>query len=244
MSNHDFRDGLYRQYVTGFKGLEQARDARFLERYLEWCVFKYGPLLAQVDRNAPVLEIGCGSGNLLLYLAEEGFTKARGIDISEEQVQIALGHGLDAARADVFDFLLEAQSKFHVVFAIDFVEHFEKGELLELLRLIHGVLDTDGRLIIQTPNGQGLFSRQVMYADFTHLTILSPSSLRQALHITGFCDVHFEETGPVPKNLVGRARIMLWKAVKSVANLIRAIETGKTQRIWTENLICIARKHS
>ena len=105
-------------------------------------------------------------------------------------------------------------------------------------------MGSDGWLIIQTPNGQGLFPHQVIHADLTHLTILSPSSLRQALHLVGFTDVRFEETGPVPKGVKGRVRALLWQVVKLVANLIRMIETGKTQRIWTENLICVARKRN
>ena len=244
MDTQDFRNELYCQYVTGFKGLDRSMDAQYLEGYLAWCRFKLGPFLAKISRDAPVLEVGCGPGNLLLYLAREGFTEARGIDISEEQVQIALERGLDVEMADVFGFLRRASTKFQVVFAIDFVEHFGKDELVELLRLIHGVLEDDGCLIIQTPNGQGLFSRQVIYADLTHLTVLSPSSLRQVLHLAGFCDPCFAETGPVPRDIKGKGRVVLWKAVNLVASLIRVIETGKTQSIWTENLICVAHKCS
>ena len=242
MSLQGFREDLYREYVTGFKILDQSMDTRFLHSYLEWCRHKYRPLLAGLSRDAPVLEVGCGSGNLLLYLADEGFAKVQGVDISEEQVKIAADRGLDVEVADVFEFLRQVRGRFQAVFAIDFVEHFEKGELLELLGLIHEVLEDDGWLIIQTPNGQGLFSRQVIYADLTHMTVLTPSSLRQALHLVGFSDIRVEETGPVPKDIKGSVRVLLWKAIKLVVNLIRMIETGKTQRIWTENLICIAQK--
>ena len=219
-------------------------DAQSLQRHLQWCGHKYGPLLAGISRDAPVLEVGCGPGNLLLYLAGEGFTRARGIDISEEQVEIALERGLQAEVADAFEFLPRVAGEYEAVFAIDFVEHFERGELLELLQLIYQALGNDGWLIIQTPNGQGLFPQQVIHADLTHLTILSPSSLRQALHLVGFHDIRFEETGPVPKGVKGRVRALLWQVVKMAANLIRMIETGKTQRIWTENLICVARKRN
>lgn len=241
MGKQDFRGDLYGQYVSGFKALEKPMDARSFESYLKWCRFRLGPFLAQISRDAPVLEVGCGPGNLLLYLAREGFTKARGIDISPEQAQLAAERGLDVEVADVFDFLPRAP-KVQLVLAIDFIEHFEKDEVLELLRLFYGVLDRDGWLIIQTPNGQGLFPHQVIHGDLTHLTILSPSSLRQALHRAGFSDVRFKETGPVPKDIVGIGRVILWQVVKLAANLVRAIETGKTQSIWTENLICVARK--
>jgi SAM-dependent methyltransferase len=242
MNGQDIRGELYKRYVTGFKGLDKPMVPGSLESYLGWCRLKYGPLLTRIDRDAPILEVGCGPGNLLLYLMEEGFTKATGIDISEEQVQIALERGLYAETADAFDYLPRATAKFQAIFAIDFIEHFEKGEVLELLRLIHRVLGNGGQLIIQTPNGQGLFPQQVIHADLTHLTIFSPSSLRQALYLAGFCDVRFEETGPVPKDARGKVRVALWNAVKLIANVVRMIETGKTQRIWTENLICVASK--
>jgi SAM-dependent methyltransferase len=241
MDKQDFRGDLYRQYVSGFKALENPLDARSLESYLKWCRFRLGPLLAHIGRDGPVLEVGCGSGNLLLYLVTEGFTNVRGIDISPEQVQLAAERGLDVEVADVFDFLPRAP-KVQLVLAIDFIEHFEKYEVLELLRLFYDVLEHDGWLIIQTPNGQGLFPHQVIHGDFTHLSTLSPASLRQALLHSGFSGIRFEETGPVPKDLVGVGRVFLWWVVKLAANLIRMIETGKTQRIWTENMICVARK--
>ena len=137
MNSAEWRDDLYRQYVTRFTGLERPMDAQSLQSYLEWCGYKYGPLLAGISRDAPVLELGCGPGNLLLYLAGEGFSKARGIDISEEQVEIALGRGLQVEVADAFELLPRVAGEYEAVFAIDFLEHFEKSELLELLHLIY-----------------------------------------------------------------------------------------------------------
>ena len=42
--------------------------------------------------------------------------------------------------------------------------------------------------------------------------------------------------------LRGRLDVLLWAAVKQVANAVRYVETGKRQAIWTENLICCAVK--
>jgi hypothetical protein len=73
----------------------------------------------------------------------------------------------------------------------DFVEHFHKDELLRLLPLINRALQADGILLLQTPNGERLFSQQVIHADLTHLTIFSPDSLRQLLALTGFDEIRF-----------------------------------------------------
>jgi hypothetical protein len=107
-----------------------------------------------------------------------------------------------------------------------------------LAKLLYNALEDRGILIIQTPNGQGLFLHQVIYGDLTHLTVFTPESLRQLFSLAGFADFRFQETGPVGKNLYGKIRLILWKVIKKLANGIRKIETGKSQEIWTENMIC------
>lgn len=95
---------------------------------------------------------------------------------------------------------------------------------------------------MQTPNGQGLFPHQVIYGDLTHYTIFTTDSLQQILRLVGFSDIEFSETGPVPANLKGRVRVSLWKLIKFIANTVRKIETGKSQNVWTENIICCCQK--
>ena len=47
---------------------------------------------------------------------------------------------------------------------------------------------------------------------------------------------------PCRKSLIGLVRLVAWKTIKRAANLIRLIEAGKRQKVWTENLICCCRK--
>ena len=86
----------------------------------------------------------------------------------------------------------------------------------------------------------GLFPRQVIYGDLTHMTIFTPQTLAQLLRPCGFQDLRFFETGPIPLRLRGRLDVLLWRLVKSVANFVRYVETGKRQAIWTENFICLS----
>jgi hypothetical protein len=74
------------------------------------------------------------------------------------------------------------------------------------------------------------------------MTILAPESLEQLLTVGGFRDFTFTESGPVPKDLKGRLRVLGWSVIRMAAALARRIETGKRQTIWTENLICRCRK--
>jgi len=208
------------------------------ESALVWYKYKYLPLLSGVKPNDAILDLGCGNGDFMQFLRRNGFINVKGIDISPEQINIAISKGLNTCVADVFDFLKTKEDKFDAIVAIDFIEHFNKEEIINLFPFIHRSLKRGGRLILQTPNGQGLFPQQVIYGDFTHLTIFTPDSLRQILKIAGFDNIQFFETGPIPKDIKGVTRLILWRLVKVIANIFRKIEAGKTQEIWTENLIC------
>ena len=234
--SHDFRASLYERYVSGFKGMPDLRA----EGSFVWWDHKYLPLLNDLDRAAPILEIGCGSGGLLAYLRRRGFSHARGIDLSPEQVELAQRRSVSAERADAINYLPYHTTEFAAILAVDVLEHLTRQELTELAPLLYRALQPGGRVLIQTANGAGLFPRQVIYGDLTHLTIFTPESLAQLLTGAGFSNLCYYETGPIPIRLRGKINVILWRAVKQLANTLRKIETGKSQTVWTENFICLA----
>jgi SAM-dependent methyltransferase len=233
----DFRAALYGRYVSTFKG----EPALVAEPSFAWWDHRYLPLLNDLERSAPVLEIGCGAGGLLAYLERRGFSHATGIDISAEQVDRARRRGVKAELADVFEFLERNQHTFAGILAVDVLEHFSRDELVRLAPLLHAALQPGGRLLVQTANGAGLFPRQVIYGDLTHMTIFTPDSLAQLLRPVGFGDFGFYETGPIPIRLRGKIDVALWAGLKVIANTVRSIETGKRQMVWTENFLSICR---
>jgi SAM-dependent methyltransferase len=231
----DYRSGLYERY-----GAFKREDARRpLTDYFADAQAYYGDVLSTVDRSAPVLELGCGPGHFLAYLKHEGFANVEGIDISQQQVDVARGKGVNARVADAFEVLPTVRGR-GLIIALDFIEHFSRDELVRLLPLTWSALREDGILLLQTPNGQGLFPGQVIYGDLTHLTIFNPVSLEQALVAAGFTDIAVREVGPPASTYKDRLRLLAWKTVKLAANGIRKIETGKTQSIWSEVMICVA----
>jgi SAM-dependent methyltransferase len=235
---HDFRADLYRGYVSTFKGEPELTG----EGAFVWWDHKYLPLLADLPRTTSILEIGCGSGGLLAYLARRGFSHARGIDISAEQIALARQRGVDADRGDAFDHLRHTPGAYGAIVAVDVLEHFLRDEVLTLARAIFDALEPHGRLIVQTANGAGLLPGQVIYGDLTHQTIFTPASLGQLLKSVGFQRLTFCETGPVPIRMRGRLDVALWRGITAIASFVKHAETGKRQAIWTENFICRAFK--
>jgi SAM-dependent methyltransferase len=232
----DFRSPLYERYVSTFKGGASVNA----EPSFAWWDHKYLPLLGDLDRAAPILEIGCGAGRLLAYLERRGFSHAAGIDISAEQVELARRRGVQAEVGDVFEALEGRAATAAAIVAVDVFEHFSRAELVRLVPLLYAALRPGGRLLVQTANGAGLFPAQVIYGDLTHMTIFTPQSLEQLLQASGFVDLAFYETGPIPIRVRGKLDVALWTIIKSVASTVRHIETGKRQTIWTENFICVA----
>ena len=233
----DFRSRFYERYITTASGPVGEHTADGLKAYWAWSRLKILPLLKGVDKRMPVLELGCGAGNILSLLKTEGYDHASGVDISGEMVKVAHARGLDVVEGDALAVLEGAGEKYGAILAFDMIEHFTKDELLRLLPAIYERLLPGGVFVMQTPNGQGLFPNQVVYGDLTHVTIFTPDSLGQVLRLTGFEDILVTEAGPAMKSLIGVARLGLWNVIKVGAKAARIIETGKSQAIWTENML-------
>ena len=238
----DFRNELYGKYVSTFKAFISSESPKIFRSEFKIFRRRYLKLIQGFSNDAAIIDIGCGTGNVLRFLKEEGFGNIYGIDISEQQVNNARSKHLNADVIDIFDFLKTNKRKFDLIFVMDVVEHFLKDELFDFFIGINSILNENGVLIIHTPNGDGLFPNHIIYGDLTHLTIFNPNSLSQILRLTGFKEIEFYETGPTAKNIFGFVRLFLWKIIKIFIKSIRIIETGSTEKILTQDFICKAKK--
>ena len=235
-----FRQALYNRYLSTFKDDGTRERKRAIIH--DWCEKNLQTFLKKLSKQNRILELGCGQGQMLDFLNKQGFSSVEGVDTSEEQVMAAERYGLQVYHSDVFDFLQACYHAYDLILAIDFFEHFTRQELIQLLYGIKKILNKNGYLILRTPNGQGIFAGQIIYGDLTHMTILTPQSLRQILRFIGFEIVSIKESIFPTKGLKRKIRYMLWNLLKIGLNIMRKISSGKSQDIWTENFVCIAKK--
>lgn len=194
-------------------------------------------------KDAKIIDLGCGYGNMVWWLQNRGFYDAEGIDISAEQIEIGREFGIiNLAVADIREYLTEKENTYDVIFARDVLEHFSKNEIIAIMPLCFSSLKNQGALIIQVPNAESPFGGRSRYGDFTHEISFTVSSLSQLLRMTGFTKFDFFSTQPRVTGVRSFIRFILWKFVESIYKFLLFAEQGFGRKIVTQGLIAVARK--
>ena len=136
--------------------------------------------------SAPVLDVGCGRGELLGLLHAAG-VEARGVDADADMVAFARGAGLDVEQADLLDHLEGLpDASLGGVFAGQVVEHLPPSALVRLLELAHVKLRPGGVLVLETINPLSPLALHNYFADLTHAQPLVPATLELLARQAGF----------------------------------------------------------
>ena len=138
--------------------------------------------------QAPVLDVGCGRGELLSLLRETG-VEARGVDADADMVAYARGEGLDVEQADALAYLEALEDgSLGGVFAGQVVEHLPPPALLRLLELAARKLRPGGLLVAETINPLSPLALRNYFADLTHAQPLVPETLELLARQSGFAE--------------------------------------------------------
>jgi O-antigen chain-terminating methyltransferase len=147
----------------------------------------------------PVVDLGCGRGELLQALRERG-TPARGVDGNARAVRECRDRGLDVVLGDLVEFLGSAGSgSLGAVVAVQVAEHLPPPVLSALLAEAHRALRAGGLLLLETVNPRSVLALLEVYnRDLTHERPLHPDTLSFLASAAGFADVRVETRTPVP----------------------------------------------
>lgn len=239
----DARTRLYDAYVSTHLGTYRAASRETFEQDRRVFRATFGHLLP-ADRDAAILDVGCGAGSFLNFLRAEGYTQITGIDISEEQVQAARALGIrEIEVAEAERYLLAHPQTFDCVVALDVLEHLKKGEVLSVLDATYQALRPGGRVLLRVPNGDSINASWVRYGDFTHELMFTPLSIGQVLRVAGFVEIQVLPLEPVVHGVASAIRWMLWKFIKQLIRVYWLAEQGTLgSGVFTSNLAAAARK--
>lgn len=139
-----------------------------------------------------ILDIGCGSGTISLYLASKGY-KVKGIDISKKAIdacgESAKNIGLKNVEFEICEFPKKKPTgKFDLIFFSEVIEHLPDDELA--LQKIHKLLNPGGILFLSTPSKNAPLHRLGYAKKFDkevgHLRRYTVQELREKLKRNGF----------------------------------------------------------
>ena len=174
-------DKFYKSFEDKFRGQRSEIKKRLLayEPFLQ--------ILKQQDEKPAAVDLGCGRGEWLEILKQNGFA-ARGCDVSEEMLKECEKNALEAKNQGAIEFLSELEdSSLALVSAFQLVEHLEFSELCELIKEARRVLKDGGILLLETPNPENLrVATLTFYLDVTHVKPIPPMLLEYLCEFEGF----------------------------------------------------------
>ncbi len=153
----------------------------------------------QASGRGPLLDIGCGRGELLDYLRGLG-VKARGVDANPAMASICRERGHIVEHADALALLrslpaasLGAVSGFHII------EHLPFDVLFYLVAECRRVLQPGGFILFETPNPENvLVGSHTFYHDFTHRNPVTPTAIQFLARYHDFTDLKVIRSSPYP----------------------------------------------
>ena len=155
---------------------------------------RYAHLLAE---HAPVLDWGCGRGELLELLASRGVDVV-GVEIDAGMVSEARSRGLTVHQVDAVSYMTTCEPQsLGAVFSAHVAEHIPFVALLEVIHASLRALRPGGVFVAETPNPTSLVVPSNSFIlDPTHLRPIHPSLFAFACETAGFRDVRLTFYSP------------------------------------------------
>jgi O-antigen chain-terminating methyltransferase len=180
----DLLDPLYLAFENQFRGTREEIRERLLE---------YVPRIRKSGAGAEgreVLDIGCGRGEWLGIMADEGLT-ARGVDLNHVLVQECRDRGFRVEKNDALTYLRSLpDNSIGAITSFHLIEHLDLESRIALFDESVRVLKPGGIALFETPNPRNLLVGSCnFWADPTHLRPLYPETHRFLMEYRGFCKV-------------------------------------------------------
>jgi O-antigen chain-terminating methyltransferase len=179
-------------YQSGrFEERFRGTHAEMLERYRD--------VAAKLVDSGPVLDFGCGRGEMLELLAELGIP-AFGVEVDVDLVKAVAERGFNVEHGDGVRFLADLpDGSLGALALIQVVEHLSAQDVLGVVSLAARKVRPGGKVLVETVNPQSLYVyAHAFYLDPTHLRPVHPAYLSFLFEEAGFASVALEWRSPPP----------------------------------------------
>ena len=199
------------------------------------------------NKNARILDFGCGDGRIIQFLLDHGYTNITGADIkipndlkfpSEKVSLIEI--------KDATEFLSAQKEKFDFIVAKDVIYYFNSREVLNILVLFKNALAPNGQIFFEIFNGSLFTGPYVKYKDIDIQLILTDISLKKLIEEAGL-HLRAMQGSRQPKNSMKKFLFFsIHKLEQWVTRFIFLVERGKDEqnpKIYSRKIIAVAQKN-
>lgn len=180
-------DPLYAQFEDAFRG-DRSLVRQRSQPYLGW-MQECGAGTVE----APVLDVGCGRGEWLELLRDQGLV-GKGIDLNKVFIGACRELDLDVIEGDAISSLRAMpDNSVGAITSMHLVEHLPFEGVIALLDEALRVIRPGGMIVLETPNPENLsVASHTFYFDPTHRNPLPPEALRWIVEARGFQNARVE----------------------------------------------------
>lgn len=138
------------------------------------------------NKNASILDFGCGEGRLLLFLHSKGYTNLHGADISTsgwpnlEPITRSLTKIEDAN-----SFFKGIENSYDFIIVKDVIYYFNNKEVQGIVNRLKSALGPQGKIYFEIFNGATVTGPYVKYKDLGIELIMTEHSLKNLIHNAG-----------------------------------------------------------
>lgn len=208
----------------------------------------YTPWLPS-DRDAAVLDVGCGPGRVLAFLAARGYRCLEGFDRDPGAVVVARTRvaGPVAVEENWDRFLAGRGGAFDLVILKDVIYYLPRDRVVEALRAVRAAIKPGGRVIVEVFNGAAYTGPFIAYKDDAILWTPVEQTVKSFLERAGFRNVAVHAHVPPARsfkrrlfNLAGR----LWRVVLGAIYIVERGMAEENPRILTTKIVAVGEVHA
>ena len=169
---------VYNEYYASDNCYSCEGDIKALEKNIS-IAYMRDFLLKHVKKDENILDIGCGSGDLLKALKEAGYMKLTGMDPSQESVNRLLEASINGIRRNIFDVVDDNVAKYSTIVSTCVMEHI--WDLNMFVDRALQYMAPNGKFYIVVPAVEGFkkyYQAKPNYFNHEHINYFSKMSLK------------------------------------------------------------------
>ena len=225
--------------------LNDIYDKKTAARKLEYLKYNFSGF---VKPGAKVLEIGPGLGEFLQFALDCG---AKSLDVIDRDKSILDNLKTKFPLDNCWQAELEHVSNnsqmlgcYDLIFMLQILEHVRTDALIDILQALYSHLNPGGVILITVPNGGNPLGVVERYADMTHHTLFSETSLRQLTRLAQLsdCEVSVQGYRIPPSGGLNIARIFVQKVLHMFLKGMVVANGGSYSNLYEPNITLVLKR--